>query len=158
MKRSSLFAASLACLMLASTPSFAAKLSAGAKKVSATELKKIYSGKSVFWSKTVGYFKPDGSFYARKKNNSLFVIGKWRVSKGKMCRSGKWYNLKTGKKGSFSNNCMLWMKDGGKLWTVDAGDKGNGSDWSNKETSKLKAGDSVSKKLLKMKKTYDAKF
>ncbi len=160
MRYSSLLTISLSTFLTLSTmsPSDAAKLTSNAKKATPTEIKKIYSGKSVFWSKTVGYFKPDGTFLARKKNNNLFVIGKWKASNGKMCRSGKWFNLKNGKKGSFSNVCMLWMNDSGKFMSIEADKKNKKSHWSNTELSKLKSGDSVSKKLAKMQQTYNAKF
>jgi len=136
------------------SPAMAYTLSSKAKKLSSAQVKKIYAGKTANWKRTKGYFAPDGTFLIWHRKNKHYVVGKWKVSRNRMCKSGTWYDPSSGETSPMKKDCTKWVIDKKKYWSLWDGDENGKDGWYGKEMKKMKKGDSVSRKV----KALQAKF
>jgi hypothetical protein len=64
------------------------------KQMSASEVRKLYRGKTWMWNDGGGYFAPDGRFQAAMgsdRDTGSFVTGTWQVRRsGRLCFAGAW--------------------------------------------------------------------
>lgn len=90
---------------------------AGGRPMSATELRRLYSGKTWLWENGGGYLDPSGRFDAVSGSGSAHATvtnGKWSTSnKGRMCFQGAW-KTKAGK--SRSETCFTHYVSGDAIY------------------------------------------
>lgn len=109
-----------ACLIAGSA--FSESLPKSAKRLSASDAKALYAGKSANWKKSKAYFSPDGKLFMIGKDKSWYGEGKWSVSGNKVCGKLKWTSVKGGKTGS-NKDCWTWYRDGKRYLTSWSSEK-----------------------------------
>ena len=139
-----------------SSSSVADKLPKSAKPLTTDEVKAIYSGKSVVWSKTNAfYFSPDG--VTKGYNGSYYIDGKWEVKDNIMCMMNQGVDSKTKETdGKTYTDCNTWFKDAkGRLWDIWStrydGSKPPKNDYNRDTDKKFKNGDTIDAKYGKLK-------
>ena len=118
-------------------------------KLSADEVRKIYSGKTSNWSRSNAYFSPDGSYFLVGKNGNFVGKGDWTVSDNAVCAS---FQVRGVKDGGTKNvkDCWTWFKQGKKYWTFWSGEKDKKNGYYDGEMKKLSKGDKVTKKFQQL--------
>ena len=136
------------------TPSVAAKLPAGAKPMSPSRIRSIYSGKTAHWKISTVYFAPNGRIKGYMNHKRVVLGGAWSVSGNRACMHTNWSKPKTGEHGKGGTDCWDWYTKGGKKWTLWSvhydHSKAKPSDYYSGEQRKLRRGDGVSAKLAKL--------
>jgi hypothetical protein len=145
---------SLVAICFSCSAAISETLPKSAIKISSTEAKSLYSGKSSNWKKARAYFSPDGRYLIVGKNKKWFAEGTWNTRGNKVCSKSKWTNIKDDKTGR-SVNCWTWYKDGKRYLSLWSGDKNGKHGYYDGEHKKMRKGDRVSKTFNKLKAKYN---
>lgn len=128
----------------------AEKLPKSAVKLTAEEVKVLYSGKSAIWDKYRAYFAPDGTVSAYTDDKNYWSEGTWSVKGNKVCMTTMWHDLKS-RKQIKETECWTWHRDGKRYLTLWSGHKDKKNGYWDGEVKNLRKGDKVSKTFSALK-------
>jgi Protein of unknown function (DUF995) len=115
-----------ASAMMAANVSLADTLPDNAMKLTATEARSLYAGRSSNWSEARAYFAPDGTYLIHAKDKTWFGEGRWTARGNKVCAEARFTSVKDGTKSNGGKvHCWTWYKAGKKYVSIWSGEAGN---------------------------------